>query len=122
MDSLRSVDAHLPVTPNFKGNPTGLYKFNVAGFPSLLQGSVLHQTGSRTFLEPASDGRIGDLPAVTTVDFSAGIMQNNWKMTLFIQNACNERGALQRNAQCTVGECDALARIYPAKPMLLPFG
>lgn len=115
-ESLAPSGTRLPVTPEFKGNVTGRYKFDVAGFPSFLQGSVLHQSGSRTYLEPGADERIGDLPHLTTVDFSVGATHDNLTLELFIDNAFNERSALERNAQCTVGECYSLARIYPAKP------
>lgn len=115
-DALAPAGTRLPVTPTMKGSATARYKFNVGSFPSFFQGSVNHQSGSRTYLEPGQDSQIGDLPAFTTYDFSLGTGMHNWNLEFFVQNAFDDHGILGRNPQCVVGDCYAMARIYPVKP------
>jgi outer membrane receptor protein involved in Fe transport len=61
---------------------------------------------------------IGNDPGFTTADFAVGTGQDNWSLQLYVENAFDERGVLGRNPQCVVGNCYAMARIYPVKPQL----
>jgi outer membrane receptor protein involved in Fe transport len=106
----------LPVTPQVKGNLTARYKFDVAGYNSFVQASALHRSSSSTWLIVSQDQQTGDEAGFTTYDFSAGTGAGSWSVEAFIENAFDERGQLGRNVQCVVGDCYALARIYPAKP------
>jgi hypothetical protein len=76
----------------------------------------LHRSSSSTWLIVSQDQQTGDEAGFTTYDFSAGTAAGSWSVEAFIENAFDERGQLGRNVQCVVGDCYALARIYPAKP------
>jgi outer membrane receptor protein involved in Fe transport len=108
----------LPVTPKVKANATVRYKFVVDGFNSFVQGSALTRSSSSTYLKVADDRAIGDDPGFTTFDFAVGTGLDNWNLQFYVENAFDKRGVLNRNPQCVVGNCYALARIYPAKPQL----
>jgi outer membrane receptor protein involved in Fe transport len=117
-DVLAPAGTRLPATPQFKADATARYKIPTGQYASYVQTSVLHQSGSRSYLEPAQDSQIGDVKGFTTVDFSAGTGLGNWHMELFIENAFDERGTIGRNVQCIVASCYASARSYPTKPQL----
>jgi len=97
----------LPVTPKFKANLVGRYNFTVGGMDSYLQAAMVH-VGERT-----SDLRLverdlkGNLPAYTSVDFSAGIRKNSWAVDAFLQNAFDSRGQVARFTECTETVCAA---------------
>jgi iron complex outermembrane receptor protein len=113
---LAPAGTRLPVTPDLKANALARYQFFVNGLSSFVQGAVMYQASSSTYLTTATNQEIGDDPAFTTVDFSVGTGQDNWKLQLYIDNAFNDRGVLERNPVCDVGNCLSMARIYPTKP------
>jgi iron complex outermembrane recepter protein len=115
---LAPAGTRLPVTPNLKANAIARYQFVVNGFSSFVQGAVLHQASSSTYLNTSQNQEIGDDPGFTTVDFSVGTGKDNWKLQLYIENAFDERGVLDRNPECTIVNCLSSARIYPIKPQL----
>jgi len=115
---LAPAGTRLPVTPNLKVNAIARYQFVVNGFSNFVQGAVLHQSSSSTYLNTAQNQQIGDDPAFTTFDFSAGTGMDNWKLQLYIENAFDNRGVLARNPVCEVGDCLSRARIYPIKPQI----
>ena len=106
----------LPVMPKFKGNLTVRYGMPVAGGKGFIQGSVNHQSGTRTFLLDDEFAAVGPTKGFTTADFSAGINWDSWRFEAFIQNAFDNRGALSRNSFCATGFCGQYARTYPTKP------
>jgi iron complex outermembrane receptor protein len=117
-DAVANVGTKLPVTPEFKGNLTGRYTFNVGGFDSFFQAAVFHQTTVTNDLNTITAAQMGDSPGFTTVDFSGGFGRDNWQLEGFIQNAFDERGELGRVSQCNdfAGVCNGNARVYPIKP------
>jgi iron complex outermembrane recepter protein len=108
----------LPVTPDLKINATARYKFVLGNLNNFVQGSVLHRSSTSTYLKTADDQAIGDDPGFTTFDFSTGTGLDNWNVQLYVENAFDKRGVLNRNPQCIVGNCYALARIYPTQPQI----
>ena len=106
----------LPVTPNLKLAASARYKFEYQGLNNFVQAAVLHRSSSSTYLKVSEDQAIGDDPGFSTVDFSLGTGMHNWDLELYIENAFDRRGVLNRNPACVVGDCYASARIYPAKP------
>jgi len=111
----------LPYTPAFKGNLTARYAFEVGGWQAHVQGSVLYQTRNYAALRtndpfPAGSNDVallGTMPAYATADFSVGAQRNNWTVELFIKNAFDSRGELNRFTPCTTGVC---ATGYPGVP------
>ncbi len=106
----------LPVTPKYKGNVGARYEFMAGDFNSFVQGTVFHQASSTFSLEADHNAWVGDTPAFTTFDMSAGFGKNNWKLEGFIQNMFDERGELGRFSQCNTQYCNQHARVYPIKP------
>ncbi len=109
----------LPIQPKFKGNATARYEFDLgADTGAFVQGSVLHQGGTRSFLTDADFAAVGPTKAFTTVDFSAGVKLGRFDVEAFIQNAFDKRGALSLNTACATSFCGQYARIYPVKPQI----
>ncbi|MET0718396.1 MAG: TonB-dependent receptor [Pseudoxanthomonas sp.] len=97
----------LPVTPEFKGNLTARYNFDIGGFQAYVQGGAVH-VGQRTSdLRILERGILGELPSYTTADFSAGIAKDSWALDLFISNAFDERAVISRFTQCGETICGA---------------
>lgn len=114
----------LPVMPKFKGTVTARYETPVADGKGFVQASASHQGGTRTFLLDEEFAVVGGTKSFTTVDFSAGINWDNWRVEAFIQNAFDTRGQLGRNTFCATAFCGEYARTYPTQPQLfgLKFG
>lgn len=108
--------SRLPVTPQIKGNATLRYKFALFSYNSFIQGSVLHQGSATSLLDTAGESHTGPTPAFTTVDFSVGTGDRNWNLELYIENAFDERGQLNRFGECGANYCYDNARVYPIKP------
>ncbi len=108
----------LPVQPKFKGNATARYEFQLGTMESFVQGSVLHQGSTRSYLGIVEGTILGDTPSFTTFDFSVGGKIDNWSIEAFIQNAFDERGQLSRNSFCAPIYCGQFARVYPIKPQI----
>ena len=111
------ADTQLPVTPKTKVNATARYKFNVGIYDSFVQGSVIHQSSTTFSLTENDNALVGDSPAFTTFDVSAGTALNNWTVEAYIENVFDKRGELGRVSQCGAAYCFANPRIYPIKPM-----
>ena len=116
---LAPAGTRLPVTPDLKFDATLRYKFEFAGLRNFAQASVDHRSSSSTYLKVSDNQAIGDDPGFTTVNFAVGTGLNNWNLQLYLTNAFDERGILDRNPECSVGDCYSLARIYPTKPRLI---
>jgi outer membrane receptor protein involved in Fe transport len=108
--------ARLPVTPELKANATARYQFNTDGYKNFLQATVLHQSSAASILDTASEAILGPTPAFTTADFAVGTAQGNWNAELYIENAFDEHGQLNRYGQCSATFCYENPRVYPIKP------
>jgi len=108
----------LPVQPKFKGNATARYTFNTMRSRPFIQASVLHQSGTRSYLTTNEANLLGPTRGFTTFDFSAGLRLSNITVEAFIQNAFDKRGQLSINTVCVPSICGAGARTYPVKPQL----
>jgi iron complex outermembrane recepter protein len=106
----------LPVTPEWKGNVTARYKFNVAEFESYLQGAVVYTGERRTDLRDHENAIYGNMPSYTLTDLSAGFGRNGWNVELFIRNAFDERGELTRYVECGEDTCGEQVYVVPTQP------
>jgi outer membrane receptor protein involved in Fe transport len=78
---------------------------------------VVHQ-GSKTYsLEAGDNDIIGDLPAFTSFDLSAGTGKGNWRLEAYIENVFDKRGIIGRISECGQDSCRANARAYGIKPL-----
>jgi outer membrane receptor protein involved in Fe transport len=114
----------LPVMPKFKGTASARYEFPVSSATGFVQGSVTHQSGTRSFLTDSDFAAVGSTKAFTTADFSAGVHWDSIRIEAFIQNAFDSRGALSLNSVCATQICGRFSRVYPTKPRFfgLKFG
>jgi len=113
-----SRGTRLPVQPKFKGTATARYEFPIGSTDAFVQGSMMHQGGTRSFLTAADYAVVGPTKGFTTFDFSLGGKISNWSVEVFIQNAFDKRGILSLNASCAVTICGAYSRAYPIRPQL----
>jgi outer membrane receptor protein involved in Fe transport len=95
----------LPVTPKFKGNVTGRYKFNVAAHEAFVQGSYVYQGASWADLRLTERAMLKEMKAFGTVDASIGVQHGNGALELFVTNALDERGAIGRFGECKPQVC-----------------
>jgi outer membrane receptor protein involved in Fe transport len=106
----------LPVQPRFKFNGTVRYDVSLGSIGAHVQGSVLHQSLSTSFLGTADNNAVGNSPGFTTFDFSAGISRGGSSIEMFIQNAFDERGSLSHNVFTVPLFSGQYYRILPIKP------
>jgi iron complex outermembrane recepter protein len=97
----------LPYTPKFKGNLTARYAFDVLDWKAHIQASVLYQTMNFAGLRTADNALLGTMPGYATADFSVGAEHNNLSLELFVKNAFDTRGELNRYTPCTISVCAA---------------
>lgn len=109
----------LPIQPRFKTTLSARYDFEFAGWESFIQGTVLHQTGTRTFLTDADFAAVGPTSSFTTFDLSTGAQIGDHALELYINNVFDERGILSRNTACATTFCGEFARSYPVQPRLI---
>ena len=110
------VGTRLPIQPRFKGSLGARYSFDVGAVDAYLQGSVNHQSGTRSYLTDVEANLLGNTSAFTTADFSIGGQLGAYTFGAFLQNAFDERGILSLNTACVPTICGAYARAYPIKP------
>ena len=115
---LAKKGTRLPIQPRFKGTLTARYDMPIGAVDAFVQGSVQHQSGTRSYLGDAQADALGNTPGFTTADFSVGGKYDNMTFELFVQNAFNKDGELSRNEECTLADCLSHYRIYPVKPQL----
>jgi outer membrane receptor protein involved in Fe transport len=110
----------LPVQPDFKGTATARYNFTLGPWESFVQGTVLHQAGTRPYLLDQDVASVGveETEGFTTFDFSTGANFNNAALEFFLHNAFDERGVLTLNTSCATSFCGPFARVYPIRPRI----
>lgn len=108
----------LPVQPRFKGNMTARYEFDLGSSKAFIQGSLNHQSGTRSYLTTREADLLGRTQGFETFDFSVGAKVSGFDVSAFIQNAFDKRGILSINTACTPSICGAARRFYPIKPQV----
>jgi outer membrane receptor protein involved in Fe transport len=114
-----SSGTRLPVQPRLKATATARYDFTLGSWEAFFQGSLLHQTGTRTFLLDEDFAAVGPTKGFTTFDLSTGAQIGENAVEFYIHNIFDERGVLSRNTVCTTGICGAFARNYPVQPRIM---
>lgn len=95
----------LPVTPKFKANLTARYEFSLGSFDAHLQGAVAYVGNRWPELRTLQREILGEEPAYTIADLSAGIQRGSYTVQLFLNNAFDKRAQLDRWAQCDATIC-----------------
>ena len=101
----------LPYVPKFNGNLTARYTFPLMGWNAHAQASVLYQSERTAAVLTDDIHNLGNMPGFATVDFAVGAERDKTSFELFIKNAFDERGQLNRFTPCTTSVC---APGYPA--------
>jgi iron complex outermembrane recepter protein len=120
----------LPRQPQFKGTTSIRYDTNFGEYAGFIQGAALYQTGATQDLNvennrllvcpqfaAGSPESIGcATPGFVSFDFSAGFSRDNWRVSLFLQNAFDRRGQLTKNTFCAIDICSASSRTFTIRP------
>ena len=101
----------LPVTPKFKGNLIARYTFNVGTLDAYVQGAAAYVGERWADLRTAQREVLGKEDAYTIANFSAGFGNGNYSVELFVNNAFDEEGQVDRWAQCDALNCGAPAAL-----------
>jgi iron complex outermembrane recepter protein len=105
--------SRLPVTPKIKANLVARYEFPLGDWNGHVQLAGNH-TGSRTSdLRPAQLGIKGGLPSYTTVDFSIGIKNDDWKIEAYATNLLDEFGVVNTGVSCVETICGDPGGVTP---------
>jgi outer membrane receptor protein involved in Fe transport len=95
----------LPVTPEFKGNFVARYLFDVGSLKAHVQGAVAYVGSRFPELRTAQRDILGEIPSYTITNFAGGVGSGKWTLELFINNAFDEEGQVDRWAQCDATVC-----------------
>ncbi|NJD32652.1 MAG: TonB-dependent receptor [Gammaproteobacteria bacterium] len=104
-EQLAKKGTQLPVTPTFKGNLIATYMFNVGGYDASVQGSYVYQNEVESELIPYNRQFTGKQGAYGIADFSGSMKKGPYSLTLFINNAFDERADLFKYQECAVEVC-----------------
>ena len=115
-DLLAPAGSRLPVTPHLKADLTARQEFRMMSWDSYWQISMVHQGSAPQDIRTFEGGIIGELPAYTSFDLSAGIEFPLFNLDFFIRNATDERGELYRYTECQIAVCGAQYYIAPIQP------
>lgn len=110
--NITPVGSNLPYAPTTEGVIGGRYYQEVGDFSVVYQG-VYKWTGSRFNSLVAAD-RV-ELPSYNQLNLSASIGKDDWKATLFIDNATDTLG------QVAAGSADNVFRVSPTRPRTIGF-
>jgi hypothetical protein len=97
----------LPVTPTFKGNVIARYSFRLGDFDADVQGSYIYQNDVEAELLPYNRQFSGTQSSFGVADFSGELRRGAYSLTLFIDNAFDERADLYRYQECATQVCGA---------------
>lgn len=96
----------LPDTPRFKANALARYEWDLGtDMTAHLQGSVVYEGERNGDLRTRIRGIVGDFPAYTTVDITAGIRTERWTAELYATNLFDSNGITSRSVQCGETVC-----------------
>jgi iron complex outermembrane receptor protein len=109
-------NTRLPITPEFKGNLSGRYTFDVGANEAFVQATVVHVGEREVDLREIEQGIVGNLGAYTLLDLSAGMRVGNWSLDLFVKNATDERAELGKFTACKIQVCGGDTYTIVAQP------
>ncbi len=115
-DLLAPAGSRLPVTPHLKADLTARQEFRMMNWDSYWQISMVHQGSAPQDIRTVESAIIGELPAYTSFDLSAGIQFPLFDLDVFIRNVTDERGELYRYTECQIAVCGAQYYIVPIQP------
>lgn len=118
--ALAPAGTRLPYTPIFKGDVMARYTFPFMGWDAHAQVAVAYQGARYPAVFSADNANLGRMPAYATADFSVGAERNNVSLELFIKNAFNALGQVNRYTPCTTAICSVSYGGQPAAVYVVP--
>jgi outer membrane receptor protein involved in Fe transport len=105
-ETLAPSGTRLPDTARFKANAVARYEFEVgADLDAHVQGAIVYEGDRNGDLRVATRELVGDFPAYTTVDLSAGVRTPRFAVELFATNLFDSNGKTSRGVQCGESVC-----------------
>jgi outer membrane receptor protein involved in Fe transport len=115
-DNFTPKGTELPAVPNFKGNLTGRYTFQLGELNAHLQGALVYEGSSRAALLPADSVYLHDLSSSTVLDLSTGIEHDRFALELYVKNVTDERVEFYRYAECATQVCGPQSYVVTNQP------
>lgn len=106
----------LPTTPKVKANLIARYEFPIGQWDGHVQAAGVYVGETWTDLRLVERAIIGRQDDYATVDFTTGVASEEWHLTLFVNNAFDERGNVYRFAQCAEAVCGTTTYVVPTRP------
>src|SRR5262249_6555561 len=88
---------------------TARYNFAIGSYSAHIQGSAAYVGSRWADLRTEQRDILGKMDSYTIADFTGGIDTEHWSFELFIKNAFDERGILDRAAQCDASVCGVVS-------------
>ena len=95
----------LPVTPTFKGNLIARYSFDLGSYQTTVQGSYVYQNEVEAELLPSNRQFSGTQASFGVADFSGEVRRGPYALTLYVNNAFDERAELYKYQECATQVC-----------------
>jgi hypothetical protein len=95
----------LPTAAKQKGNLSARYVFDAFGGEGYFQAAGFFEGRRRTDLRVAQNNLIGDMPGYGSVDLSAGLKKDAWVFDVYMKNAFDSRGEINRYTECDISHC-----------------
>jgi outer membrane receptor protein involved in Fe transport len=112
---LAPAGSRLPVSPLYKANLIARYQFPLRGLDAHVQGAMVTQGDAIPALEQDYRPLLGNQPAYSSFDFTAGLQHERWSAELYLSNAFDERGEGARYSTCVPTICTGV-NIWPIRP------
>jgi len=106
----------LPITPDYKGNLTARYTFDVGTYEAYWQGSLVAEGRRRSDLRTAERQIVGDLPSYTMTDMGFGLRKNSWSLDVYVKNLFDTNAQYNRFTECAEAVCGAEVYSVAAQP------
>lgn len=106
----------LPITPDYKGNFTARYTFDIGSYEAYWQAAVVAEGRRTSDLRTAERDILGDLPSYSMTDLGLGVRKNNWSVDFYVKNLLNDSVQYNVRTECAVAVCGAEPYIVGAQP------
>ena len=110
----------LPYTPKFKGDLTGRYTWELAGWDAYGQASLQFQTSTTPALKTADVDALGSMPAYASLDLAVGADRGKTSVQLFVKNAFDDHGQTNRFSPCNTCEAPTPSAGIPPNLQVAP--
>jgi outer membrane receptor protein involved in Fe transport len=112
-----TVGTQLPVAPDLKLDFSARYEFTLGNWEAFLQGGASYIGDRSVDIRDTEAAVIGTLPDYWTADFSAGLEQGGWRLSMFVDNLFDERGVTGRYTECQILTCGGIQYDVVTRPL-----